>query len=283
MIPDTIESSIKNAYVLLHVTQDAAQLEAEILLAFTLNKPRSYLRAWPQNRLEKWHLNRYRQYIERRAHGEPIAYILGSREFWSLELKVTPDTLIPRPETERLVELALEKIPNNSRYNLADLGTGSGAIALALAKERPLCHIIATDASPQAIDVAKFNRNRHTLTNVKLIQSHWFDQLKDMQNFDIIVSNPPYIASDDPHLQQGDLPYEPMNALVSGPEGLNDIHQIITGSAAHLIPGGWLLLEHGYDQGQAVRQLLNKHGYDEIQCIADYAHNERVSMGRLSL
>jgi len=163
LIPDTIESSLKNATQRLQSTQDAAQLEAEILLAFSLKKPRSYLRAWPQNRLEEKQLNQYQQYIDRRAQGEPIAYITGSREFWSLELSVTPATLIPRPETERLIELALEKLPDNRQYKIADLGTGSGAIAVALAKERPLCHIIATDISTQALDVAEINRATHKL------------------------------------------------------------------------------------------------------------------------
>ncbi len=205
MTADTIEACLKKAVCRLQATQDAAQLEAEILLAFTLEKSRSYLRAWPEHKLEETQQSQYLQLIERRVKGEPIAYIIGSREFWSLDLKVTPATLIPRPETERLVELALEIIPDNAPCKIADLGTGSGAIALAIAKERPSCHIIATDASPQAIEIAKTNSERHKLINVEFMQSHWFDACKKTDKFDLIVSNPPYVAMNDPHLQQGDL------------------------------------------------------------------------------
>jgi len=282
LIAETIEASLKNAVQRLRATQDAAQLEAEILLAFTLEKPRSYLRAWPQSKLEESQQSQYLQLIERRVKGEPIAYIIGTREFWSLDLKVTPATLIPRPETERLVELALEKIPNNTPRRIADLGTGSGAIALAIAKERPLCQITATDASPQAIEIAKINRDTHKLSNVQFVQSHWFYAFQETDKFDLIVSNPPYVAIEDPHLQQGDLTFEPSTALVSGPDGLDDIRQIVASSATHLTPGGWLLLEHGYDQGKAVTQLLKENGFNSIECIADYAQNERVSMGKVS-
>ncbi len=265
----------------LQAIQESAVLEAEILLAFTLKKPRSYLRTWPQRTLEKKALKQYQQYIERRFQGEPIAYIIGSWEFWSLDLKVTPATLIPRPETERLVELALEKLPNHCSCKIADLGTGSGAIALAIAKERPLCQIIATDISPRAIEIATINRNTHKLNNVEFIQSNWFEALQESKDFDLIVSNPPYIASNDPHLLQGDLPFEPSAALVSSSKGLHDIHQIVTTSRSHLKPGGWLLLEHGYNQGKTAGQLLKENGYDSIQCVSDYAQNERVSMGRV--
>jgi len=264
---------------LLTDTRRNAKLEAEILLAFVLHKPRSHLYAWPEHKVESRQFEQYQQLITRRQRGEPIAYITGQREFWGLNLWVSPATLIPRPETEHLVEFALQKIPHNQPWHIADLGTGSGAIALAIAYERPNCTITATDISNHALDIAKLNAQQLGLPNIRFIQGNWYEPLAH-HKVDLIVANPPYIATNDPHLQQGDLPFEPAQALTSGADGLNDIRCIIAGAISHLRQDGWIFLEHGYNQGDAVTALLLDSGFHHVLCHQDYAQHERVSQGQ---
>lgn len=216
--------------------------------------------------------------LQRRLAGEPIAYILGVREFYGLELTVTPDVLIPRPDTETLVEAALEHILPQQSLHVLDLGTGSGAIAVAIAHHRPNSVVTAIDASPAALAIANANTLRLTTGNVRLLQSHWFDMLED-DVFDVIASNPPYINAADPHLQQGDLRFEPPEALASGVDGLDAIRHIVSNAPRYLKPGGWLLLEHGYDQAERVRALFNACGFRQVHSRQDIAGIERVTLG----
>lgn len=255
------------------------ELEAELLLAHVLEMPRSKLRLWPNQALTPAQLARTNDLVTRRASGEPSAYLTGIRGFWSLELQVTPDVLIPRPETELLIELALQKIPADAVWRIADLGAGSGAIALALAQERPRCQIIATDISPAALHVARANAARLNIRNVEFRLGNWFDALQG-ERFDMIVSNPPYIASGDPHLH--DLRYEPQLALVAGSDGLRHLRAIAAQARAHFTQGGWLLLEHGYDQAPAMMELLAAPGYQYIQDYPDLSGVPRVAVARWS-
>ncbi len=273
------------------------RLEAEILLAHALGQSRSHLMAWPEKTVTPEQHDRFQQLVLQRMAGEPIAYLTGRREFWSLELDVYHATLIPRPETELLVERALELIPADAQWQIADLGTGSGAIAAAIASERPRCNITATDTSKEALAIAEGNFQRLKLNNVTTRHGAWCDPLAK-QPFHMIVSNPPYVAENDPYLQQGivsnppyvaendpylqqgDLPREPQQALRSGPDGLDDIRRIIQQAPAHLCDPGWLLLEHGYDQGAEVRQLLLAAGFSNVHTRKDLAGHERLSEGR---
>ncbi len=258
------------------------ELEADVLLAFTLGTTRSHLFAWPDEPLTPEQDLRFRQLVARRLRGEPIAYLTGRREFWSLELQVATATLIPRPETEILVAWALELIPAESSWNIADLGTGCGAIAAAIATESPHSQVVATDSSSQALAVAEENFSRLQLENVNTLQGEWCDALPPGERYDLILSNPPYIAADDPCLQQGDLPREPLQALASGHDGLDDIRRIIEQAPNHLVISGWLLLEHGAEQGAALRRLLDGAGFTDIESRRDLAGHERVSAGRCS-
>ncbi|HHB93419.1 MAG TPA: peptide chain release factor N(5)-glutamine methyltransferase [Thioploca sp.] len=257
---------------------DTPRLDAEILLCHVLKKNRSYLYTWPENQLTEKQYQQFRILLSGRIDGKPIAYLIGHKEFWSLELQVTEDTLIPRPETELLVEQVLAHLPLKTASKVIDLGTGTGAIALAIAKERPYCNIIATDKSPQTLQIAKNNAKNLALHNIKFIVSDWF--AKDLGIATIIVSNPPYISIDDPHLNQGDVRYEPRNSLISGIDGLTDIRQIILQSYNHLLNKGWLLLEHGYDQAKQVRDLLVKNNYFSIETYNDLADKPRVTVGQ---
>jgi release factor glutamine methyltransferase len=258
---------------------DAARLEAEVLLAACLDKPRSYLHAWPERQIEPRQRDRFAALISRRAAGEPVAYLLERREFWSLPLTVTPDTLIPRPETETLVALALEKMPVDGLLRIADLGTGCGAIALAIARERPRSEVIATDISQAALSVAKGNAGRLGLGNVRFVAGMWCRALAAVA-FDFILSNPPYVTETDPHLQEGDVRYEPRMALAAGPDGMDDLRRIVTCAHDRLRRDGWLMLEHGYDQGEKVMRLMQAQGYREVSDHADAAGVSRVTMGR---
>ncbi|PAK89223.1 protein-(glutamine-N5) methyltransferase, release factor-specific [Stenotrophomonas rhizophila] len=253
--------------------------EAELLLLHVLGRERGWLFAHATDLLDPATAEAFAALLQRRIAGEPVAYLLGRRGFWTLDLAVSPATLIPRPETERLVELALEWLPEGMPLRIADLGTGSGAIALALASERPLAQIVATDMSGDAIAVAAGNARQHGLANVAFRQGSWHAPLAG-ERFDLIASNPPYIASDDPHLAQGDLRFEPATALASGHDGLDDIRLIIAGAPAHLQPGGWLLVEHGWDQGEAIRALLEGAGFVEVETALDLEQRDRVSLGR---
>lgn len=258
---------------------DEARLEAEVLLLHVLGKPRAWLYAHADDELPLPQRDAFDALLARRRAGEPVAYLTGSREFWSLDLSVTPATLIPRADTERLVELALERLPRDSAVDVADLGTGSGAIALALGRERPLARIVATDASAAALAVARANAQKNRIGNVEFAQGSWLAAVLGRQ-FDLIASNPPYIADDDVHLDQGDLRFEPRSALAAGADGLDDIRQIVETARARLRAGAWLLLEHGYAQGAPVRALLQAAGYSDVATWRDLAGQDRVSGGR---
>ncbi|HEY8681854.1 MAG TPA: peptide chain release factor N(5)-glutamine methyltransferase [Rhodanobacter sp.] len=253
--------------------------DAEALLLHTLGKPRSWLVAHAGDELAMDVQTAYAALVERRAQGEPVAYITGHRGFWSLELEVTPATLIPRPETELLVELALQRLPPDRSVQVVDLGTGSGAIALALAHERPQAHVSATDASTAALAVAARNAKRLGIGNVTFLHGDWLAPLAG-QRYALIVANPPYIEADDPHLEQGDLRFEPIGALASGSDGLDDIRCIVNDARTHLEPGGWLLFEHGWNQGEAARALLREAGYAEVFTARDLEQRDRVTGGR---
>lgn len=257
-----------------------ARLDAELLLAAALGKPRSFLHTWPERIVSTEAAQTFDAYIKRRRTGEPVAYILGQQGFWNIDLEVATHTLIPRPETEMLVETALELLPGAIAHRLLDLGTGTGAIAWSLAKDRPQWHVTAVDRVEEAVALAERNRQRLHLVNAQVLQSHWFSALEG-QRFDLILSNPPYIASSDPHLVEGDVRFEPSSALVSGLTGLDDLRLIVAQAPAHLQAGGWLLLEHGYDQGAAVRELLLAHGFQQIQTRRDLGDHERITFGRV--
>lgn len=257
---------------------DTAQLDAELLLAAVLGKPRSYLRTWPERELNAEQLQQFQTALARRQQGEPVAYILGQQGFWSLELEVAPHTLIPRPDTELLVETALELLPH-APIQALDLGTGTGAIALALATERPGWTVTGVDRVPEAVSLAERNRQRLKLNNARFSQSHWFSAVAG-QRFTLIVSNPPYIRADDKHLGEGDVRFEPASALVAGEDGLDDIRLIIQHAPAHLQTGGWLLLEHGFDQAAAVRELLAAQGFTHTHSRRDLGGHERISLGQ---
>jgi release factor glutamine methyltransferase len=259
---------------------DSPRLEAEILLSLAINKPRTHLRAWPDKLLATEQENQFNQLLEQRLQGRPIAYIVGHREFWSREFLVTADVLIPRPETELLVELALERMPANQTLRIADLGTGSGAIAITLALERPLTKVMALDYSSTALTIAKQNASRLQAKNIEFLQSDWLSTLPCSAQFDLIVSNPPYIAENDPHLTQGDVRFEPRLALTSGAEGLDAIRQIIQQAPSYLVKGGWLLFEHGYDQADAAQALLRAAGFYNVASFRDWQGHWRVSGGQ---
>ena len=266
---------------LARLAHSSARLEAETLLCSCLERPRSHLYAWPREEVPSETLTRFRRLLRRRLAGEPLAYILSRREFWSLDLEVTPATLIPRPETELLVELALALLPEHPSQEVLDLGTGCGAIAAALASERPGWNLSASDASPEALTVARRNFERLGLRNVRSFLGDWYDALPCGERYQLIVSNPPYVAAGDPHLDLGDLPCEPQSALVAGADGLAAIQPILLGAPHRLTQGGWVLLEHGFDQGTAVRALLHQAGFREIRTHPDLAGLERATAGRL--
>jgi len=258
---------------------ESARLDAEVLLAHVLQQPRSHFHAWPEKLLPAESREQFDQLLQRRLKGEPVAYLTGEREFWSLTLSVNTHTLIPRPETETLVAQALRRIPADQPQLIADLGTGSGAIALAIARERPHCEIIAVDIDEAAIETARLNAQRLDIHSIVFHTGDWCEPLTGMQ-LDMIVSNPPYIAEADPHLLSGDVRFEPRTALAAGPQGMDELRRIARCAVNYLQAGGWLLMEHGYDQGLLARQLLEGTGFTEVIDYTDDAGQDRVIAGR---
>lgn len=263
-----------------HIDSPTAQLDAELLLAFVLDKPRSYLYTWPEKTLTTAQLNSFAALLERRKRGEPVAYLLGRQGFWTLDLAVAAHTLIPRADTELLVETVLQLADASAALNILDLGTGSGALALAVASERQCWQVTGVDRIEAAVALAQDNQQQLGLSNVRFLRSDWFSAVAH-QRYDLILSNPPYIAANDPHLQQGDVRFEPLSALVSGADGLDDIRLIIAQAPEYLTANGWLLLEHGFDQAAAVRELLHLSGFTEVSSQRDLGGHERISLGRL--
>ena len=274
----TIESLLSNVEL---PDSPTPRLDAELLLAQALGKSRGYLHTWPERELEAPQLERFQAALARRRTGEPVAYILGRQGFWSLDLDVASHTLIPRPDTELLVETALALLPA-APLQVLDLGTGTGAIALALACEPPAWQVTGVDRVPEAVALAKGNGIRLQLANARFAESCWFSALAG-QRFQLIVSNPPYIAVADPHLSQGDVRFEPSSALVAGIDGLDDIRLIIEQAPEHLLAGGWLLLEHGFDQAEAVRELLVQRGFATVESRRDLGGHQRISLGQWPL
>lgn len=246
-----------------------------------LGRDRAWLFAHGDDPLSEPEASAFGALLARREAGEPLAYLLGRRGFWTLDLQVSPATLIPRPETERLVELALERLPADHRLRVADLGTGTGAIALAIASERPQAEVVATDVSEAALQVAQQNARSNEVANVVFRYGSWLAPLA-RESFDLIASNPPYIADGDPHLGQGDLRFEPPSALSSGADGLDAIREIVATAPSHLLPGGWLLLEHGWEQGEAIRGLLQAAGFIDVATEVDLEQRDRVTLGRVT-
>lgn len=281
MAEKTIGGVLRSAITRLSAVSDNARIDAEVLLAHILECGRGYLRANADAVLDGEAVERFESMIARRIGGEPIAYLLGEREFWSMALAVSPQVLIPRPDTETLVHAALEVTADREdSLAVADLGTGSGAIAIAMAAERPEWRILATDIHEHALKIARGNAHRLGIHNIGFRQGDWLHALPD-EEFDLIVSNPPYIPDDDVHLAQGDVRFEPRDALASGPEGLDALRAIIFSAGMHLKPGGWLLLEHGFDQSPAVTELLTKAKFTDITHWRDLGGHIRVSGGSL--
>ena len=275
-----ISQLIGEAIARLARVSDQPRQEAEILLGAALGASRAYLMAHPEERiLDCDATDRYEANVTRRAHGEPVAYILGKKEFWSLSLEVGPDVLIPRPETEGLVERALARLAEGSAARVLDVATGSGAIALAIARERPHADVTGTDVSEAAIGVARRNASRHGLDRVEFRVGPWFAPVAG-QRFDVVVSNPPYIADADPRVERGVRRFEPHGALFAGPTGLEALQVLAAAAPAHLRPGGWLIVEHGDTQGEAVRDLLQHAGFVEVTTVRDLAGLDRYTEGR---
>lgn len=283
----TVAEALARAADAFAPVSDSARLDAELLLGEVLKRDRTWLFTWPEHLLTDRESACFDRLAARRAAGEPVAYILGRREFWSLDLAVTPATLIPRPDTELLVEQALARLPQGATGWVADLGAGSGAVALALAKERPGCRVLAVDTSPEALAVARANAVRNGIANVEFLHGSWFEPLAAFaplcgSRLRMVVSNPPYVPEDDPHLGLGDVRFEPRTALAAGFDGLDAIRAIIAAAPGLLDAGGWLLFEHGYDQGAAVRALLAVGGFSEPFTARDLGGRDRVSGARTS-
>ena len=257
---------------------DSARRDTEILLCHCLGKSRAWLYTWPEKGVARDCARDFEKLLAQRREGVPVAYLTGEREFWSLQLAVSDATLIPRPETETLVSWALElALPNAA--SVLDLGTGSGAIALALASERPHWHVTALDVSEEALQVARGNAVRTRLTSVHFVQSDWYQAVTG-QRFNALLANPPYIDGDDPHLALGDVRFEPRSALVSSDSGLEDLGRLVTGAPDQLLDGGWLLLEHGFEQANAVRVMLHDAGFSQVSTRRDMSGQQRITGGR---
>ena len=273
----TIKKALNWAFSLLETQSDSASIDAEVLLQFSLNKNRTFLYTWPDKVLSNEVWLQFKHFIDLRLKGKPVAHITGTREFWSLEFQVNDTTLIPRPDTELLIETALE-LPLADDANVLDLGTGTGAIALSLASEKNHWRIIAVDKIKSAVDLAIQNRNRLQLEQVAIMQSDWFDSVSK-NTFDLIVSNPPYIDETDIHLTQGDVQFEPLTALIASNEGFADLFYIAEVARQHLTKSGYLLMEHGYQQGTKLRQKMQELGYQGVETKIDLGGNERCTIG----
>lgn len=260
---------------------ESPRRDAEILLEHVTGKTRTFILAFGETALTDAQCDQLAELLARRQRGEPIAHLIGVREFWSLPLFVSPATLIPRPDTECLVEQALARLPVTA-CRILDLGTGTGAIALALASERPDCDVVAVDRMADAVTLALRNKAHLAIPNVRILQSDWFSALQG-QSFEMIVSNPPYIDAQDPHLSEGDVRFEPLSALVADDQGMADIVHIIAQARHALTPGGLLLLEHGWQQGALVRDAFSQAGYTQIETCRDYGDNERITLGCIAL
>ncbi|MFI0487901.1 MAG: peptide chain release factor N(5)-glutamine methyltransferase [Yersinia sp. (in: enterobacteria)] len=256
---------------------DSPKRDAEILLSFVTGRARTYLLAFGETGLTAEQLPVLEELAQRREQGEPIAYLVGEREFWSLSLSVSPVTLIPRADTECLVEQALIHLPETP-CRILDLGTGTGAIALALASERPDCAVIGVDIKTDAVVLARHNAEKLAINNLHFLPGSWFEPVNG--RFTLIASNPPYIDANDPHLKQGDVRYEPLSALVAPKEGMADLAAIIRQAPAYLLPSGWLVLEHGWQQAKAVQNLLKETGFSAVTTYKDYGNNDRVTLGQ---
>lgn len=259
---------------------DSPRLDLELLLAHLLERDRTWLYTWPEASLSTEQLAEFERLLARRANGEPIAHLTGRRDFWTLSLQVNSSTLIPRPDTERLLELALERCQVEPGARALDLGTGTGALALAFASERPVWQVTGLDCSPEAVALAERNRTQLGIANARFLQSDWFDRLPTGAHFELVMANPPYIDPDDPHLNEGDVRFEPRSALVAQNQGLADIEHIARQAPAFLAPGGWLLLEHGWQQADAVRGTLRDRGFESVASYRDLGDRERVTLGR---
>lgn len=279
-MPASIEATLKAATEQLIASgSDSPSLDAAVLLCHALDKPRSYLLTWYERAMTTEQNTTFLSLLERRLVGEPVAYIVGEREFWSLPLKVSPSTLIPRPDTERLVELALDKM-SGVTGEVLDLGTGTGAIALAIASELPSVQVTGVDIRIEAQKLATENATRLTIRNASFLQGSWFSPITEGTKFACIVSNPPYIDACDPHLEKGDVRFEPMSALVAEEKGMADLSYIADNARSYLSEDGWLLMEHGFEQGLLVRDVLTSLGYVDVVTEQDYTGNDRVTLGR---
>lgn len=274
-----IDEALKHGTEVLFQDSESARLDSEILLCHFLKKNRSYLYAWPEIELTTEIFEQFNQALSLRKTQYPIAYITGYQEFWSLKINVTPDVLIPRADTELLVETALEKLAEVPSPTILELGTGSGAIALALASERSDCQIFASDYSTKALDVAKSNQKQLNLPNINFIHSNWYESIPNQQ-FDLIISNPPYIDPDDSHMKTG-IRFEPLEALCADNHGISDLALIIDKANDYLTRSGWILLEHGHDQGDTITELLRQANLLEVRCLKDLAGNDRTSIGQI--
>lgn len=274
----SLQSLLIAANEQLSTTSETAMLDAEVLLCHCLNKNRSFLRAWPEHQPNAPQIAQFQMLVEQRSQGTPVAYLTGQREFWSRNFKVSPDVLIPRPDTELLIELSLSLLPTDRPCKIIDLGTGSGIIAVTLAAERPLAQVFASDLSSAALEIARYNAQQLNTGNVSFVQSNWFDNIEET-GFDLVLSNPPYIADNDPHLKMGDVRFEPDSALISAENGLQDIRQLAEQARLHLKDYGQLLVEHGYNQQTEVQAIFNELGYRQVNTHADISGNPRVTSG----